>query len=238
MGPRRGDRQAPVQSLNTRLLFSLPNITRKVSGGEGQLFKSINEDVGASLQPAYGIQFSSVTQSYLTLWAPWTAWCPASLSITNSKSLLKLISIELEIPSNHLILCHPLLLLPSIFPSISVFSNESVLHIRWPNMESTQSMEFQIQHQSFQYRIGLPDSLVGKESTFNAGDPCSIPGSRRSPGEGKCYPLQYSGLENSTDGIVHGVAKSQTRLSKFYFISSEYSGLISFRIDWFVLLAV
>ena len=56
----------------------------------------------------------------------------ASLSITNSRSLLKLMSIELVIPSNHLILCRPLLLLPSIFPSIRVFSNESALHIRWP----------------------------------------------------------------------------------------------------------
>ena len=63
---------------------------------------------------------------------PWTAARQASLSITNSQSLLKLISIEFVIPSNHFILCHPLLLLPSIFPVIRVFSNESVLHIRWP----------------------------------------------------------------------------------------------------------
>ena len=63
---------------------------------------------------------------------PWTAACQASLCTTNSQSLLKLMSITLVMPSNHLILCHPLLLLPSIFPSIGVFSNESVLHIRWP----------------------------------------------------------------------------------------------------------
>ena len=63
---------------------------------------------------------------------PRTAACQASLSITNSQSLLKFISIELVMPSNHLILCHPLLLLPSIFPSIRVFSNESVLCIRCP----------------------------------------------------------------------------------------------------------
>ena len=63
---------------------------------------------------------------------PWTAACQASLSITNSWSLLKFMSIESVIPSNHLILCHPLLLLPSVFPSIRVFSNESVLRIRWP----------------------------------------------------------------------------------------------------------
>ena len=63
---------------------------------------------------------------------PWTVACQASLFITNLWSLLKLKSIELVMPTNHLILCHPLLLLPSIFPSIRVFSNESVLHIRWP----------------------------------------------------------------------------------------------------------
>ena len=65
---------------------------------------------------------------------PWTAACPASLSITSSWSLLKLCSMYITsmMPANHLILCHPLLLLPSIFPSIRVFSNESVLRIRWP----------------------------------------------------------------------------------------------------------
>ena len=63
---------------------------------------------------------------------PWTAACHTSLSITNSQSLLKLMSIESLIPSNHLILCRPLLLLPSIFPNIRVFSSESVLLIRWP----------------------------------------------------------------------------------------------------------
>ena len=63
---------------------------------------------------------------------PWIAACQASLSITNSQSLLKFMSIESVMPSNHLILCHPLLFLPSIFCSIRVFSNDSVLHIRWP----------------------------------------------------------------------------------------------------------
>ena len=63
---------------------------------------------------------------------PWTAACQALLSITNSQSLLKLMFIELVMPSNHLILSRPLLLLPSIFPSIRVFSNESALRIRWP----------------------------------------------------------------------------------------------------------
>ena len=63
---------------------------------------------------------------------PWTAARQASLSITSSRNMLKLMSIESVMPSNHFILCHPLLLPPSIFPSIRVFSNESVLHIRWP----------------------------------------------------------------------------------------------------------
>ena len=79
-------------------------------------------------------QFSSV-QSLCCVWlfaTPWTAARQASLSITNSRSLLKLMSIESVMPSNHLILCHPLLLPRSIFPSIRVFSNESVLLIRWP----------------------------------------------------------------------------------------------------------
>ena len=71
--------------------------------------------------------------SYVRLFAtPWTAVHQASLSITNSQNLLSLMSIESVMPSNHLILCRPLLLLPSVFPSIRVFSNESVLRIRWP----------------------------------------------------------------------------------------------------------
>ena len=73
-----------------------------------------------------------VTQSFLTFLTPWTAAHHASLSFTISQSLLKLMSIESVMPFNHLILCRPLLLLPSIFPSIRVFSNESALCIRWP----------------------------------------------------------------------------------------------------------
>ena len=75
------------------------------------------------------VQSLSHVQPFAT---PWTAACQASLSITNSRSLLKLMSIESMKTSSHLILCHPLLLPPSIFPRIRVFSNESVLHIRWP----------------------------------------------------------------------------------------------------------
>ena len=66
--------------------------------------------------------------------------------------------------------------------------------------------------------LGFPGSSAGKESTCNVGDPSSIPGLGRSPGERKGYPLQYSGLENSVDCVVHGVTKSQTRLSDFHFI--------------------
>ena len=88
--------------------------------------------------------------SHIQLFAtPWTAACQASLSITNSRSLLKLISIELVMPSNHFILCHTLLLLPSIFPSIKVFSKELVLHIRWPK------------HWSFSFSISLSNEYSG-----------------------------------------------------------------------------
>ena len=96
-------------------------------------------------------QFSSVP-SLRHVWlfmTPWTAVCQASLSITNSRRLLKLMSIKLAVPSNHLIPCLPLLLLPSIFPSIRVFSNESVLHIRWPK------------YWSFSFRISSSNEYLG-----------------------------------------------------------------------------
>ena len=82
------------------------------------------------------IYFSSVQSlSHVRLFVtPWIAACQDSLSNTNSQSLFKLMSIESVMPSKHLILCHTLLLLPSIFPSIRVFSNESVFHIRWQNI--------------------------------------------------------------------------------------------------------
>ena len=82
------------------------------------------------------LEKSSPTVQFLShvllLVTPWTAVRQASLSITNSQSLLKLMSIESVMPYIHLILCHPFLLLPSIFPSLVMFSNESALHIRWP----------------------------------------------------------------------------------------------------------
>ena len=78
------------------------------------------------------VQFSSVAQSCPTLCDLMNRRTPGPLSITNFRSSLRLMSIESVMPSNHLILCHPLLLLPSVFPSIKIFSNESVLLIRWP----------------------------------------------------------------------------------------------------------
>ena len=78
----------------------------------------------------------SVAKSRLILWTPWTAGCQASLSLTISLSSPKFMSTESMMSSNHLILCHPLLLLPSIFPSIRVFSNESAVYIRWPKYQS------------------------------------------------------------------------------------------------------
>ena len=93
--------------------------------------QSLNKEITMTRWLYY---FSSVhSLSHVWLFdTPWTAARQASLSITNSQSLLRLMSIESVMPSNHLILCHPLFLLPSIFPSIRVFSNESALCTRWP----------------------------------------------------------------------------------------------------------
>ena len=91
------------------------------------------------------VQLLSCVQLFLT---PWTAACQASLSITNTQSLLKLTSNELVMPSHNLILCHPLLL-PSIFPSIRVFSNESVLCIKWQK------------YWSFSFSISPPNEYSG-----------------------------------------------------------------------------
>ena len=113
--------------------------------------------VGRRWEKMSSVQSLSRVRLFAT---PWTTACQASLSITNFRSLLKPMSIESVMPSNHLILCRPLLLLPSIFPSIRVFSNESDLHIRWPN----KVMEFQLQHQSYQWTPRtdlLYDGLVG-----------------------------------------------------------------------------
>ena len=85
-----------------------------------------------AIREAHGYQFSSLLSHVQLFATPWTTARQASLSITNSCSLLTFMSIELVMPFKHLILCHPLLLMPSIFPSIRVLSNESVRRIRWP----------------------------------------------------------------------------------------------------------
>ena len=120
-------------------------------------------------------QFSSV-QSLSCVWlfvTPWTAAHQASLSITNSWSLLKLMSIESVIPSSHLILCRPLLLSPSIFPSIRVFSNESVLHIRWSKYWN---FSFNISPSNeysglIPFRMDWLDLLAGRDSQESSSTP-------------------------------------------------------------------
>ena len=94
------------------------------------LSQALNKGAEVAIRKFSLFQFScSVMSDFVT---PWTVACQASLSIANFQTLLKLMSIESVMPSNHLILCHPLLLLPSILPTIRVFSNESVICIRWP----------------------------------------------------------------------------------------------------------
>ena len=118
-----------------------------------------------------------VVQSLSHVWlfaTPWTAACQASLSFTISWSLLRLMSIELVMPSSHLILCHPLLLLPSVFPSIMVFSNESVLCIRWPKYWSFSFSISPSNEYSISFRIDWFDLLAVQgnlKSLFQ--QPCS-----------------------------------------------------------------
>ena len=111
-------------------------------------FEAIGSSKLLNVQVTHSVQFSSV-QSLSRSATPWTAAFQASLSITSSRSPPKSMSIVLVIPSNHLILCRPLLLLPSIFPSIWVFSNESALHIRWTK------------YWSFSFNISLPNEYSG-----------------------------------------------------------------------------
>ena len=91
---------------------------------------------------------------------PWTEACKASLSVNNSQSLLKLMSLKSVMPSNHLILCLPLFLLPSIFPSIRVFYNESVLHIRWPKYWSFSISLSNEYSELISFRIDWLDLLI------------------------------------------------------------------------------
>ena len=131
----------------------------------------------------------SVQFSHIWLFeTPWTTAHQASLPITNSGSLLKLMCTESVMPSNHLILCCPLLLPPSIFPSIRVFSNESILH------QVAKVLEFQLQHQSFQWIFRtdlLQDGLVGS--------PCSP----RASQESSPTP-QFKSIDSSALSLLYG----------------------------------
>ena len=111
--------------IKTRRDFGPEQVTDK-SLTKKSWIQDDKEERSSSVQFSRSVMSDSAT--------PWTAACQASLSITNSWSLLKLMSIESVMPSNHLILCYRLLLPPSIFPGIRVFSSESVLHIKWPNI--------------------------------------------------------------------------------------------------------
>ena len=116
----------------------------------------IKDSIGISLEQFSSVQLLSCVRFFLT---PWTTARQTSLSITNSWSLLRLMSLESVMTSNHLILCHPLLLLPSIFPSIRVFSSESVLHIRWTK---NWSFSFSISlSNEYSRLISFQDGLVG-----------------------------------------------------------------------------
>ena len=156
------------------------------------------------------VQLLSHVQLFVT---PWTAACQASLSLTISQSLPKFMSIQSVMLSDHLILCHSLLLPPSIFPSIKVFSNESALHIRSPkywcfSFQSLDSLSLSCMdinsicltgfssyicyHKDVTTlpKLGFPGFFAdGKESAHNARDPSLIPELGRSPGEGNGNPL-------------------------------------------------
>ena len=111
------------------ILYIVQLLISRKRAGINILWKKSYDKPRQHIKRVVIVQLLSCVQLFGT---PWTAAHQASQSITNSQHLLKLMSIESVMPPNHLILCRPLLLLPSIFPSIRVFSNESVLHIRWP----------------------------------------------------------------------------------------------------------
>ena len=171
----------------------------------------------------HSVQFSSVQSlSHVRLFAnPWTTARQASLSVTNSQSLPIFMSIELVMPSNHLILCRTLLLLPSIFPSIMVFSNESVLYIRWPQYwrSETETLVLPMNIQDW-FPLGRTGwiSLQSKRLSRVFSSTTVQKHQRKWQN-----PLQYSCPENPMDGeawwaTVHGVAKSWTQLSDFTYL--------------------
>jgi len=166
---------------------------------------TLNKSVSAIFPAAFAHfvsigQFSSV-QSLSHIWlfvTPWTAAHQASLSITNSWSLLKLMSIKSEMPSNHLILCRPLLLLLSIFPSIMVFYNKLVLRIRWPKVAKV--LELQLQHQSFQW-TPRTDFLYD----WLGWSPCSTRDSQKSS-----KTPQFKSINSSAFSFLHGPTLTTT----------------------------
>ena len=121
----------------------------------------VSESLHSHINTLDVVQLLSHVQFFVI---PWTAAHQASLSITNSWSLLKFMAIELVMPSNHLILCRSLFLLPSVFPSIRVFSSESVLHIRWPKCRS---FSFRISP-SNEYSGWFPLELTGLISLLSS----------------------------------------------------------------------
>ena len=118
------------EDVKMRLFLSKVSLDTKFGALDDKQAQFLKQDARPLILEFSSVQSLSRVQLFVT---PWTTARQASLSITNSRSLPKSMSIELVMPFNHLILCRPLLLLLSIFPSIRVFSNESVLRIRWPN---------------------------------------------------------------------------------------------------------
>ena len=163
------------------------------------------------------VQSLSRVQLFAT---PWTAARQASLSITNSRSLPKLISIEPVMPSSHFILCHPLLLLPSIPPSITVFSNESTLRMRWPK------------YWSFCFSISLTNGhpgLISFEWTGLVGSPCSPRDSQESsptPQFKSINSLALSLLHSPTLTSIHDDRKN-TALTRQTFVGKVRSLLLN-----------
>ena len=172
--------------------------------------------------PAVTLLFSSV-QSLSRVWlfaTPWTAARQASLSITNSQSLLKLMSVESVMPSNHLIFCHPLLLLPSIFPSIRVFSNESTLCMRWPK------------YWSFSFNISPSNEhpgLISFRMDWLIGSPFSPRDSQESsptPQFKSINPSALSFLYNLTLTSIHDYWKNHS-LTRRTFVDKVMSLLLN-----------
>ena len=172
----------------------------------------------------HNLDFSSVQSlSYVGLFAtPWTAAHQASLSITNSWSLLKLMSVELVMSSNHLILCCPLLLPPSIFPRIRVFSNESVLHISWPN------------YWSFSFSISPSNGLISFRIDWL--DLLAVQGTLKSLLQ--CHSLKASILRHSAFFIVqlshtYMTTRKTIALTRWTFVGKVMSLLFNMlRVPW------